>query len=175
MTAMGLIMETVVGDGNCLFRCFEAFDPSRDHKQWRQQLVDHLEALVAVEPHRENHYLGRGNAALEDLMWVTRYDKQSGKWVRIQQWYNTFHDLMQAMRRGQWGYTDFILEFSLLTKLAVITFDPSGRPAYNRHPALATVKDTVFMVNCKNEKGMCVDVCSCMLGNAIHSLYVSVC
>jgi hypothetical protein len=161
MTAMGLTMETVLGDGNCLFRCFQAFNSSRDHQQWRQGLVDHLEGLVAVEPHRESHYLGRGNTALEDLLWVSRYDKKTGKLVRTQQLYRTFHDLMQAMRGGQWGYTEFILEFSLLTKLAVVTFDPSGRAAYNRHPALATVKDTVFMVNCKNQKGLCVMVTVC--------------
>jgi hypothetical protein len=159
MTALGLRMEPVLGDGNCLFQCFHAFDPSRDHNQWRQSLVDRIEGLVAAEPHREHHYLGRGNACLEDLLWVTKFDRQAGKVVRSQRRYETFHDLMQAMRKGQWGYTEFILEFSLHTRLAVICFDPSGRPVYNRHEALATVKGTVFLVNSKNDRGLCVVVC----------------
>lgn len=158
MAALGLRMQTVKGDGNCLFRSFAVLAPHLNYKQWRQELVDRLEELVKAEPHKEQYHLGSGNAGLEDLLWEEEVNK-NGKRVRKQKLYSTFKHLMEDMRNNQWGYSDFITEFSLRMKVAVVNFVPGGRPVYNRHESLDKVKDTVFLVNLADDQGMCAIVC----------------
>ena len=49
MNAMGLRMEPVEGDGNCLFRSFAVLRPEKDHREWREELVNLLEGIATAE------------------------------------------------------------------------------------------------------------------------------
>lgn len=130
-------MEVVDGDGSCLFRSFSALYPQLNHRQWRLQLVDRIESRV-LEEGSEKKWLGRGNVSLEGL---------------VDEPYKTWEDLMSAMKGNQWGYSSFLLEFTLKQQVALVSFDPRGHASYIRDPALHKVKGTAFIFNQETPAG----------------------
>ena len=153
MSAMGLRMEPVEGDGNCLFRSFAVLRPEKDHRQWREELVNLLEGIATAE-HKEHVYLGRANIQLESRLWKTVRSAR-GIPTRKLRLYPDFSSLMKDMRKEQWGWGDFIDLFSLVNKVAVVCFQASDRFIYNRHRAVDRIKETLFLVNVQDTQGMC--------------------
>ena len=99
-----------------------------------------MEALARAEK-KEHVYLGRANAQLEHVLGHRLY--------------GDFDSMITDMRRTQWGWGDFIDLFSLINKVAVVNFLPNGSFVYNRHRSLATIKQTLFLVNIQDARGMC--------------------
>jgi hypothetical protein len=63
----------------------------------------------------------------------------------------------QGYEETQWGWGDFIDLFSLINKVAVVNFLQNGSFVYNPHRSLATIKQTLFLVNVQDAlaRGMC--------------------
>ena len=182
MVAKGLRMEEVIGDGHCLYRCFEFFNNKRNHLEWRKYLADRMEALVEQEPHREKYYLGRANAQLLHTREIIDYmasilhivdsrvrivyctcteytfcilqGDEEGNIQEVRNEFTSFKQVMAEMRSSAlWGYVDQVMEFSAANEVAILTFQENGSAIYNRHRSVSKVKNTFFMLNQMNSQG----------------------
>ncbi len=91
---MGLSVQSVPGDGSCLFHCFATWCSQKTALEWRHCLTDQIETRAAA------------GVDGEDSSW---FFKRSLLYFGDQ--YSTFEELMQGMRMDAWGYCDYITEF----------------------------------------------------------------
>lgn len=135
---LGLQMVEVEGDGHCFFRSLAFLCPPLSFRQWRHKLADHVEAKA---DHDQLHswYLARFN----DIS----AERPGGKQL------NSFEALIHSMRNGEWGYSDWITEFSALQQVQVVVVDHQGHLASTRHRSVSTVRHTYFIVNQATQSG----------------------
>ncbi len=92
---LGLAVHEVPGDGHCMFHAFSVLEPQRSFQEWREVLSSQLEerAAQAKDGEDDNWFLARANQQLRTN-------------------YSSFGNLMENMRKNEWGYSDFITEFT---------------------------------------------------------------
>ena len=158
----GLVVENVPGDGNCLFHCFSQFEPVLTMQEWRNALCDRL-AEKAAETQSSEYWLKRGNDALKETLIA-----------RQKETYSSLESLLDAMRKDEWGYGDFITAFCLEIQGEVFCWHPNGDVSHYRPPEVKVVLKTHFMINEANTSGnmlqcpcvfllcVCGDVCFCV-------------
>ncbi len=117
---LGLQVVNVPGDGHCLFHSFEQFMKKRSFSEWRNALASSiqdrkfLELLSGVRMHCDNCVFCRVSADTEHVEWKIWYLSRANESLfYLGRSYSKFEALMDAMRRDEWGYSDFISEFCL--------------------------------------------------------------
>lgn len=122
-----------------MFRTISFHFPNLDHRGWREELADRI-FNRAEEEDTQKRVLDRANDQLHHLL------QEDGP-------YKEWKDLKKAMKGSQWGYSDFLLECSLVEQAALVSFDPRGKGHYIRHRAVAKAKGTYFLINQETEEG----------------------
>jgi hypothetical protein len=84
-------------------------------QEWRDCLCDRLLERAANNP--SSHWLLKGNTALEQLFAFRDPPQQP---------YSSFPELIQAMRKDEWGYSDFIVELLLKIQGEIFCWDSNG-------------------------------------------------
>lgn len=129
---LGLRMVSVLGDGHCFFRTLEHLQPACTFMHWRTRLADFVQAKADHDGlHR--WYLDRFNAIASE--------RAGGSTC------STFEQFIQVMRRHEWGYADWITEFSCIEQAVVLVVDHTGGLSQTRHRSVATVRHVYCMIN----------------------------
>ena len=157
LDALGVTLQPVLGDGNCLFRTFAALAPDRDHRAWRNALCDSMEAKANSLADHDNR-LQRANDVLKDK------PLQEGE---SSPQYQTFQDLLQAWRRNEWPTQDFITEFAEFQQAVVLCLEPTKvaiyRPSNPDAPIQHQYCITIHKAPDTGDTPACVIVCSSLL------------
>lgn len=131
---MGLALQDVPGDGNCLFHSFAMLDNSKSSSEWRKHLCNQIQAKADFEMSHK-WYLDRANDSLGRK-------------------FQTFSQFLAAMRGTEWGYSDFISQFATETQAEILVLDSDNRWAYTRPMGLLTVSKTFALLNSSDKKGI---------------------
>lgn len=148
LEALGISVQRVCGDGNCLFRTLSVFDPSRDHIEWRHHLCDSIQDMADRDGSHQT-LLTRANDALS-----LRKDFEE---------YESWADLMTAMKSNQWGYSDFNYAFCLEKKCQIFCLDTQGRWTLIKPSTVNQPTQTFFMFLDLDEDGEHVPHSICVL------------
>ena len=152
---LGLKILQVQGDGHCLFRCLQHFIPKFDFREWRIRITNHVQVKADQDALHDWHVSRFNDLARE---------RMGGRPVE------NFYQFIEGMRTSEWGYSDWIAEFSCIEQVQVLVVDPRGRLSMTRHRSVARVRKTFFMINQENDSGNSVYACT-ELVQYTHSVY----
>jgi hypothetical protein len=107
--------------------------------QWRVKLADYVQAK-ADHDNLHRWYVTRFN--------VIASGRTGGKQV------NSFDALITAMRQHEWGYSDWITEFSALEQVQVVVVDHHGGLSSTRHISVVKPRNTYFIFNQATPSGI---------------------
>ena len=142
----GLTPHEVPGDGSCMFHCCSFWFPEKTDRQWRTVLCDRVQERYDAAPtqREKNNIFGHGREAFKTQ------DPKTGVFIDK---YQTFEDLMEAMRKDEYGYSMFWEEFAAETDSAIHTFFARGREQYLRSLQGPIPSNDLFVVNDKTKHG----------------------